>query len=316
MDPAPAPPVKAPNRWSVWDYLKIGFRGMPANALGGIDVTYRCNLRCRHCYFIKQNYHAELTDEQWLARFEDLRQHGFPFLICGWLGGEPLLRKELIGRARRYFKSNVVFTNGTIELPPWPDVTFSVSVHGTAESYYRMTGAPPGTYDKVRRNVDRPDLDVVLAFCVTRINQSCIEAMAEEWHHSSVRGIVFEFYTPTRGEGDGLWLHWKERDRVLERLRVLKQTYGDFVAVSDLVLWLMRSERSRDITRRCPFPNFGFSWDPLGQPKHPCQLGKAADCSRCGCILPFYSTVLTRRRLLIPEFVRSVKRRLVNSKRG
>ncbi len=286
---------------------------MPPASLGGIDVTYRCNLHCRHCYFIKQDHRAELSIDQWMAKFEDLRSNGFPFLICGWIGGEPLLRKELIEEGRKYFKSNVIFTNGTIELPDWPDVSFSVSIHGTEEYYYRMTGAAQGVYQKIKENVDRHDLNVVIAFCVTRLNYACMEEMVEEWSKTSVKGIVFEFYTPMKGEGNDLWLNWEERDRVIDRIEALRRTYGDFIWNSDRIYRLMKSHLAQKITQNCPFPKIGFSFDPMGIPKLPCQLGPMADCSRCGCILPFYSMLLTHRRLLIPEFAEALFRRCSGS---
>ena len=301
------------NTWTVSDYLKVGLKGMPQGCLGGKDVTYRCNLTCRHCYFMKQNHHHELSVTEWLARFEALKKQNFPFMICGWIGGEPLLRKELVEQGKRYFKSNVVFTNGTINLPYWPDVTFSVSIHGTEHYYYEMTGAKPGTYQRIKKNVDRVDLDVVLAFCVTRLNYYCIEDMLEEWSKTAVKGIVFEFYTPMKGEGEGLWLNWEERDRIIDKLLALKEKYGRFIYVSDRVYRLMKSGPAQRITNNCPFPKIGFSYDPMGNPKFPCQLGPMADCSRCGCIPPFYSTLLTHRSLLIPEFANSAYRTFVQA---
>lgn len=250
-----------------------------------------------------------MSIDDWMVKFERFRKEGFPFLICGWIGGEPLLRKDLIEAGRRYFKSNVIFTNGTIELPYWPDVTFSVSVHGTKNYYYRMTGAKRGTYEQIKENANRADLNVVIAFCVARLNYPCIEEMLMEWCQTSVRGIVFEFYTPMKGEGNELWLNWDERDGIIDQILKLKKTYGDFIRISERILRLMKSDRARRITANCPFPRIGFSFDPMGKPKIPCQLGSAADCSRCGCILPFYSEVLSRRGLLISEFVSSVFRK-------
>jgi len=84
-----------------------------------IDVTYRCNLSCTHCYFRTQGYETELTADQWHFWLENRRAQGYPFLICGWLGGEPFLRKDLLEKGLAYSKSNVIFTNGTFELDPW-----------------------------------------------------------------------------------------------------------------------------------------------------------------------------------------------------
>jgi Fe-coproporphyrin III synthase len=300
---------KPGNTWSALDFIRIGYEGMPACSLGGIDVTYRCNLRCRHCYFLQQNYHEELPIDQWLRKFENMKKEGFPFMICGWIGGEPLLRKELIEEGRKYFKANVVFTNGTITFPNWPDVTFSVSVHGTAKYHSLITGVDPDTYRKIKRNVDRDDLDVVIAFCVTRLNYTCIDAMLAEWSRTAVRGIVFEFYTPVKGENRDLWLNWEERDEIIDHLMALRKEYGDFIWISDRIYRLMKSDRAPEITGNCPFPKIGFSFDPMGHPKLPCQLGFLADCSRCGCILPYFSMLLTHQSLLIPEFTVSVAKR-------
>ena len=55
------------NKWAVLDYIRIGLFGPPPNTIGGIDVTYRCNLTCKHCYFQKQQYHEELSLGQMLT---------------------------------------------------------------------------------------------------------------------------------------------------------------------------------------------------------------------------------------------------------
>ena len=298
------------NSWTVTDYIKVGLFGPPPNTIGGIDVTYRCNLTCRHCYFHKQDYHEELSLEQWVERFETLKHNGFPFLICGWLGGEPLLRKELIEIGKRYFKTNVIFTNGTIPLPDWPDVSFSVSIHGTEQYYYQMTGAPEGSYERIKQNINRPGLDVVVSCCITRINYTCIEEMLDEWSGTHIKGVAFEFYTPMKGEGKELWLDWEERDRIIDQLISLRKTYGDFIWFTDRAYRLMRSDTAPSITTNCPFRKIGFAWDPMGRPKYPCQLGPLADCSRCGCILPFYSAILTNKGLLVGEFYDGVLYRI------
>jgi len=301
--------------WTISDYIKIGLKGIPPRSLVGIDITNRCNLRCAHCYFTKQHYQTELSSEEWISKFENLKREGFPFLICGWIGGEPLLRKDLVEKGKRYFKSNVVFTNGTIELPHWPDVTFSVSVHGTEDYYYRMSGATRGVYQRIKKNVGRDDLNVIIAFCVTRLNYECIEEMLEEWSQTSIKGIAFEFYTPMKGEGDELWLDWHERDRIIDQLQSLRKTYGDFIWVSDRLYRLMKSDISYKITQNCPFSKIGFAFDPMGIQKVPCQLGPMADCSRCGCILPFFSLLLAHRRQLIPEIVASASKRWLRALR-
>jgi len=75
----------------------------------------------------------------------------------------------------------------------------------------------------------------------------------KEWSQTSVKGIVFEFYTPMKGEGNELWLNWEERDKVIDQLLALKETYREFIHVSDRIYRLMRSDLAPKITQNCPF---------------------------------------------------------------
>jgi hypothetical protein len=45
------------------------------------------------------------------------------------------------------------------------------------------------------------------------------EITIDEWRRdTSIKGIFFEFYTPVKGRGDNLWVDWKERDIILDKL--------------------------------------------------------------------------------------------------
>src|SRR5205814_1909600 len=98
------PPVKKAQLLTAYDLAKIGFFlfGFPRNAFGSIDVSKECNLRCRHCYFFEQDYEGELSVEQWIGKLETLKattsRADWPFFQCTWVGGEPLIRKDLIER--------------------------------------------------------------------------------------------------------------------------------------------------------------------------------------------------------------------------
>ena len=107
LDHAPAP-RNAPHRGvSAYDLAKVAFffAGLPNNGFGSIDTTNRCNLRCRHCYYYEQDFPEELTLEQWIGKLEEIRRASpvweFPFFNCSWVGGEPLLRQNLLAHTRR-----------------------------------------------------------------------------------------------------------------------------------------------------------------------------------------------------------------------
>ncbi|MBW2056474.1 MAG: radical SAM protein [Deltaproteobacteria bacterium] len=303
-------PHSGSNEWRVRDFLHIGLAGFPKQGMISIDVTYRCNLSCVHCYFRKQGYRKELTVDEWLAWLEDRRAKGYPFLICGWLGGEPLLRRELLEKGLPYFKSNVIFTNGTFELGPWSDSTFVVSVPALREQYPSMTGADTKTFDRVMAHADRKDLRVFISFCVTRPTLDLVPRVLDEWGRTAVSGVYFEFYTPNRGDDLRLWVDWETRDRLISRLLKLKKTYGDFIANTRQELLLMKSRSFRSIILDCPFHRIGASFDPMGRPKYPCAVGPEADCSRCGCILPAFAEILSKRRLSIRAIWEGARRDL------
>ena len=301
----------APNRWTPFDYLQIGLGGFPYGGLMSIDVTYRCNLHCVHCYFSRQDYTSELSVDKWIAHLEKMKSRGKPLFICGWLGGEPLLRPEVIEAGNSYFKSNIVFTNATMELPSWPDCTFVVSVPGTKNYYQVLTGTDGKVYDLVKDHANRPDLNVIVSFCITRKNVSSILSFLLEWQNDTkIRGVFFEFHTPRMGEGKGLCLDWPERDYVLDTLLALKKTYGDFIYNTVQMLELMKSKFVRKTLSDCPFSYVGLSLDPMGHKKSPCALGPEADCDRCGCILPIFSLILWRRGLLIKAFAEGIMREI------
>jgi MoaA/NifB/PqqE/SkfB family radical SAM enzyme len=275
--------------------------GFPHHAFGSIDLTHRCNLRCEHCYFYEQEWDGELSDEEWLARIRRLHNSKFPFRTCTWVGGEPLLRKDLLEKAKPFFKFNIVVTNGTVPLPDWPEVYYHVSLDGTREIHDKVRNRK-GLYEIVKRNADRPDLDVTMVYCISNNNKHCFEEVLAEWKRETrVKGFIFDFYTPRAGADDPLWVPWEERDRIIDRLIELKRAYRDFIAVPARVFELMKSKNVAKVVARCPFERKGFALDPKGRTKSPCMMGEGADCGRCGCVVPFYLTLRTERRHILRE---------------
>ena len=298
------------NFWTLRDYLRVGLGPSPKKFMIGIDATYRCNLNCAHCYFKHQGYRSELSCEEWISRFQALKDEGLPLYMAGWLGGEPLLRPDVIDSGRRFFKSNVIFTNGTRVLPDWPDCKFSVSVPGNGTVYNELTGGSETGYAMVKEHASRPDLNVVVAYCVTRPNVASIPDFLEEWRETGVKGVFFEFYTASKNENGGLWLDWPERDWVVDMLLRLKKSYGDFIYNKSFELRLMKTASLKGILASCRAGEVELSLDPMGNKKSPCHLGPDADCTRCGCTLPIWCYYLSRKRLLLRAFAEGVWREI------
>jgi len=80
-----------------------------------INLTWRCNLRCRHCFLRYQDY-RELGAEDWKKILRSLKSHLGAFPVC-LSGGEPLLHKDFFEIARfcdEIGLITILSTNGTL----------------------------------------------------------------------------------------------------------------------------------------------------------------------------------------------------------
>jgi MoaA/NifB/PqqE/SkfB family radical SAM enzyme len=296
--------------FSLYNLARIGFFlfGIPRHSFGSVDVTNQCNLRCDHCYFFEQGHESQWSFEKWQEKFERMKSEGFRFYQCTWVGGEPLLRPEIIELGRRYFKYSTVTTNGSLPLPDWKDVSWYISVDGGRRIHEQMRNTP-GLYDTIRATIAQSEgLKITIAYCITSENSGDISAALDEWSwNPKIRNMVFSFYTPVRGLDDALWPGGAEKDRILELLIEKKQQYGEFIVNSVPALRLMKSDRSHSVTDRCPFAAKSFALGPDGRAKEPCMLGPKADCDRCGCVVPFYLKSLTDKKFILRNALTSLK---------
>jgi sulfatase maturation enzyme AslB (radical SAM superfamily) len=301
---------------SPYDLAKLAFFlvGFPKNGFGSIDVTNRCNLRCRHCYFFEESQPAELSDAQWVAKLEELRRSSprweLPFFNCSWVGGEPLMRAELVGRCRRFFRYNTVVTNGMLPLPDWRDVNWYLSIDGDEETHDHLRdrrGAHARALMHLRRSVH---LGITVACCITTQNAHGVERVVRDCHAAGAKHVTFDFYTPQRSGHDELWVPFEQRGQIIDRLIALRRIYGDFFVIPERVLRLMRPEQCRDVTDHCLLRSRSFAFDASGRSKGKCVMGQRADCHRCGCVVPYYLRSLTDRRMIIKDLFSPTLRRL------
>lgn len=94
-------------------YLTFGIYSRPQKV--DIHPTYRCNLRCKHC-FLHRNLEDELSTEKWKEIITKLNKwlDNFFLIIAG---GEPLMRSdlcEIINFSHRLGNFNILSTNGTL----------------------------------------------------------------------------------------------------------------------------------------------------------------------------------------------------------
>jgi MoaA/NifB/PqqE/SkfB family radical SAM enzyme len=311
-DPTPQSPSHGV---SAYDLAQLAFFcfGFPRNGFGSLDVTHRCNLRCRHCYYHEQEHPEELSIEGWVSKFEEIKRAiprwEFPFFNCSWVGGEPLLRRELMARCMPYFRYNTIVTNGTIPLPDWPQANWYVSIDGDEETHDLLRDCK-GSYQRARRNiVQNVHLGITVAYCITKANAHCLEQVVKDWYTAGAKHITFDFYTPIKGskENHELWVSFSERDIILKKLIALRRIYRNFFVIPERVFTLMSTPYCQEVTNHCLLKTKSFAWDAAGRSKGKCVMGDKADCDRCGCVVPFYLSSLTNRRLILRDLRAKVR---------
>lgn len=82
-----------------------------------IDITARCNLRCRYCYFFNnpEVEYGELPTDEWLTFFDELE--ALNVMDVTLAGGEPFIREDLTTLLEGLVRNRMRFTllsNGTL----------------------------------------------------------------------------------------------------------------------------------------------------------------------------------------------------------
>jgi len=146
-------------------YKQVEAKRIPVS--GSIELTFRCNLRCAHCYCNlpandQDAVKKELKTEEVLHIFDQIAEAG-----CLWLlitGGEPLLRKdflEIYTYAKKKGFITTLFTNGTLMTPEiadylaeWPPHSVEITLYGATKETYESVTKISGTYERCKRGID------------------------------------------------------------------------------------------------------------------------------------------------------------------
>jgi radical SAM protein with 4Fe4S-binding SPASM domain len=128
---------------------------------GTIELTFRCNLKCAHCYVAYDPKGKEMTYKEICHILDEITDAG-----CLWLlitGGEPLVRSDFLDVYTYAKKKGLIitlFTNGTLVTPEiadylkeWPPFSVEITLYGiTKETYERVTGIP-GSFEYCMKGI-------------------------------------------------------------------------------------------------------------------------------------------------------------------
>ncbi|MBI4050994.1 MAG: radical SAM protein, partial [Elusimicrobia bacterium] len=132
-----------------------------------LELTYRCNEKCLHCYLPETRAARpprtcqELTTAEWYRVLQELSEAGTIFLR--FTGGEVLARQdfdEILRRARELRFYVEIATNATLLTPGmadlWAELQISgvgISVYGHNASLHDRVTQLPGSFDKTMRGI-------------------------------------------------------------------------------------------------------------------------------------------------------------------
>lgn len=137
---------------------------------GQIELTYRCNLNCIHCYCKgsegksqrsevrrQKAKNKELTTDEWKKIFDKIHREGCLWLILS--GGEPLIRDdflELYSYAKNKGFIITIFTNGLLltgkiidYLEKSPPKSIEITLNGITKFVYESITQVKGSFERV-----------------------------------------------------------------------------------------------------------------------------------------------------------------------
>lgn len=248
---------------------------------GSLDLTYRCNLKCLHCYTGDHSGNmpaAEMDTRRIKSLLDEICDAGCLYLLL--TGGEPLLRKDF-PEIYRYAKEKgfviTVFSNGTLisdeivrlfeEMPPRQ---VEISLYGAAGPTYESITGVSGSYQNcisgIRKLLDHR-IPVGLKTVLMTLNSrefAAMERMAEDF------GVKFRFDAAIfpRLNGDT-----SPVDLRVSPAEAVAREFSDSGRVARWEQFLKdhRLEPTSDDLYQCGAGRTGFHIDPCGSLR-PCLM--------------------------------------------
>jgi len=148
-----------------------------------LELTYRCNLNCGHCY-IDCKESDELTLDEWRQVLDQLKAAGLLYIL--FTGGEIMVRRDFLdiatyARRRGLFIS--LLTNCTLVTPEMAlaiaalrPVSIGTSLYGASASTHESITRVPGSFNKTVEGIKL----LVQAGLVPRVQTVVMKSLAGE----------------------------------------------------------------------------------------------------------------------------------------
>jgi len=194
-----------------------------------------------------------MDTETMLAKIAEIQKR-YTIETMLWMGGEPLLRPDVLVEGAKFFKQNTITTNATLDLIDLPDSLYVVSIDGPPELNDAVRGK--GSFKRVMHTLSRvPDRfqSTVTGQCVVnRLNERCLEETVDVLRASRIETMTFSFYTPSKDDNSDLaWQTLEQRDKAVRETLRLKAKYPEFIRNKTRALELSLSENAESVTDNC-----------------------------------------------------------------
>ena len=271
-----------------------------------VNVTNRCNLKCKHCFVFREGTPNTPTKKNEMPATEMIkeikkykRKYGIFRML--WMGGEPLLRKDVLKLGVKLFPQNVIATNGTLPLINLgPKIKWAVSIDGPEKINDEIRGK--GSFKKIINNLNNlPDDfkgDLQCSCAVSKKNENFLEELINILQKETpARGITFSFYVPKKKDtSEFMWKTLKERDSVIKKVFALKKKYGNFILNNRLVFELLLSQNALEVTNNCPLKKYALplylGYEGFEIPF--CCYGNDVNCDLCGAWGAFHLAAIIK----------------------
>lgn len=153
-----------------------------------VEITNKCNLRCKHCYNNKYLNNDDIDEEVFFNNIKILKENGYNHVHL--LGGEPLMNKNIVSYILKLDGmgfSVTLNTNATLinddfikrAMPKIQQLSFSLDgVNADKNDEIRNKG----TFDKVMQNISNIknyETEIILNYVITSSNYEDIYKIAD-----------------------------------------------------------------------------------------------------------------------------------------